>query len=439
MTDAVLFGATVQRVDVGPEVALLRARAPGVTWFVIVAAGRRGGVGVCADKPWKGAGLPGGSVSDGEKVRFRSRLEGGQIVAIGARAVAIEKAGALHVVEAGAVDGARVALRSGDETVGEERSEEALLAEGSRLAVGLGDAAIAARRQDLTRALAKARARVTRRVGAIGGDLARIGEADELASRASLFVGEASRAPRGAARIAVTDWSTGEPRSIEIALDPARSAREQIDAMFKRARRLKLGRAIAEKRLTEAEAALRALEAIAPRVAASASAAEIEGLANEARAAAPRDFALAQASSASSSRGPSKTPAKAPYRAFAGAEGARILVGRGAAHNDALTFHTARPHDLWLHAKSRTGAHVIVPLDKGRSCPSDVLVDAAHLAAHFSEARDEGIVEVQHTPRRYLRKPRGSAPGLVVVDREKVLVLRVDRERLARLLAAEEP
>jgi hypothetical protein len=48
------------------------------------------------------------------------------------------------------------------------------------------------------------------------------------------------------------------------------------------------------------------------------------------------------------------------------------------------------------------------------------------------------VVEVQHTPRRYLRKPKGSAPGLVLVDREKVLVLRVERERLARLLAAEE-
>jgi predicted ribosome quality control (RQC) complex YloA/Tae2 family protein len=98
----------------------------------------------------------------------------------------------------------------------------------------------------------------------------------------------------------------------------------------------------------------------------------------------------------------------------------------------------ARPHDLWLHAKGRTGAHVIVPLDKGRPCPSDLLVDAAHLAAHFSEARGEGVVEIQHTPRRYLRKPRGSAPGLCVVDREKVTVLRVEPERVSRLLSGEE-
>jgi predicted ribosome quality control (RQC) complex YloA/Tae2 family protein len=117
--------------------------------------------------------------------------------------------------------------------------------------------------------------------------------------------------------------------------------------------------------------------------------------------------------------------------------GARILVGRSAEKNDELTFHVARPHDLWLHAKNRTGSHVIVPLDKNASCPGDVLVDAAHLAAHFSEARAEAVVEVQYTPRRYLRKPRGSTAGLVVVDREKVLVLRREEDRLRALLERE--
>jgi predicted ribosome quality control (RQC) complex YloA/Tae2 family protein len=114
-----------------------------------------------------------------------------------------------------------------------------------------------------------------------------------------------------------------------------------------------------------------------------------------------------------------------------------LYVGRGAAQNDELTLHVARPHDLWLHAKEHPGAHVVVPLAKGRSCPPETLVDAAHLAAHFSDARGERVVEIQYTPRRYLRKPRGSAKGAVIVDREKVLVLRVDDARLQRLLNTE--
>jgi predicted ribosome quality control (RQC) complex YloA/Tae2 family protein len=127
-------------------------------------------------------------------------------------------------------------------------------------------------------------------------------------------------------------------------------------------------------------------------------------------------------------------PPRVPYNVYLSGE-RRILVGRGAADNDALTTKTARPHDLWLHAKSIHGAHVVVPLAKGESCPSDLLVDAAHLAAHFSDARGEKVVEIQHTTRRYVRKPKGSAPGAVVLDRETVLVLRIEPGRVERLLA----
>jgi predicted ribosome quality control (RQC) complex YloA/Tae2 family protein len=116
-----------------------------------------------------------------------------------------------------------------------------------------------------------------------------------------------------------------------------------------------------------------------------------------------------------------------------------VLVGRGAKDNDDLTLHVARPYHLWLHAKGTTGAHVVVTLKKGESCPAELLVDAAHLAAHFSDARGEKVVEVTYVQKRYVRKPRGAAPGSVQVDREKVIVLRVEAERLARLLAEPEP
>lgn len=435
-----MIGATVQRVDVGPKVALLRVRAPGETGFVIVAAGRRGGVGIASERPWKGAGLPGGAAPEGEKMRFRARLEGARVIAISPRSIALEKGGARFVVEAGSAEGARVTLREGDapiEDVEVDRGEAAIRAEGERLARELAEGAIAARRQALARALAKAEAKVARRVAAVRGDLARIGEADVIAAHAAIFVAEAARAPRGAAAITATDWSSGEPRALTLALDPSRSAREQVDAMFKRARRLKQGRAIAELRLADADRAAAQLAEAAARLGDEATLAEVEAIAAAARAAAPRDFALATAGLGGASGKAAKEERSRPYRVFESG-GARLLVGKGAAGNDALTFHTARPHDLWLHAKGRTGAHVIVPLDKGRACPSEALVDAAHLAAHFSEAREEAIVEVQHTLRRYLRKPKGSAPGFVVVDREKVIVLRVDRDRLARILGAEE-
>jgi len=115
-----------------------------------------------------------------------------------------------------------------------------------------------------------------------------------------------------------------------------------------------------------------------------------------------------------------------------------IYVGRGAADNDALTFRVARPRDLWLHAKGTSGAHVVLPLGKGKEPASEALVDAAHLAAHFSTQRDEPTVEVTYTLRGRVRKPRGSAPGLVVVDQGKTMWVRMEPDRLKRLLASEE-
>jgi predicted ribosome quality control (RQC) complex YloA/Tae2 family protein len=288
--------------------------------------------------------------------------------------------------------------------------------------------------QPLRQALAKARSRVARRIGALQGDLARIDDANALAHRARLFVAEAARAPRGASALRAVDWSTGKATPVELALDPARGAREQIDALFRRARRLKDGAPIARARLHEAEGILAELDAIARALAGPPDVeVDIEGLTARAIQAAPRDFPRPPRLG-TKKKNDAPLP---PYRTFVAASGAHVLVGRGAAHNDALTLHVARPHHLWLHAKGHAGAHVVVPLDKGASCPADLLVEAAHLAAHFSDAKREPVVEVTYVQRRHVRKPRGSPPGAVVVSREKVLVLRRSDEVVRRLLDRE--
>jgi predicted ribosome quality control (RQC) complex YloA/Tae2 family protein len=69
-----------------------------------------------------------------------------------------------------------------------------------------------------------------------------------------------------------------------------------------------------------------------------------------------------------------------------------------------------------------TGAHVLVrgvqTLDR---LPPDVLREAARLAAAHSEAKHSSVVPVDYTFRRYVRKPRGSAPGFVTYTGEKTL------------------
>lgn len=408
-----------------------------------------------------------GAVSPAQAT-WRARLEGGRIVAVGERAITVVHEGRTWCVaapsngslmlseQADAKQAASAGLdpvapepgpRGGPATEGDagegDAGRDARAARGLRMVEQLARAGTDGRRVALRRAVARAVARLRRRIDAIRGDVLRAQSAEAAAEQARLFVAQAAKAPRGATKLEAVDWSTGTGQTVEIAIDPARGAREQIDGVFKRARRLKQGSPIMRLRLGDAERAHAALTAIAAACAGNEPA-DLEALEARARAAAPRDFRLGSAGpsprASTLDAGPTRDAGpRPPHRTFFGASGGRILVGRAAAHNDMLTFRVARPHDLWLHAKGWTGAHVIVPLDKGSSCPADLLVEAAHLAAHFSEARDESVTEVQYVQRRYVRKPRGSAPGLVVVEREKVIVLRREAELLRQLLEREVP
>jgi predicted ribosome quality control (RQC) complex YloA/Tae2 family protein len=113
-------------------------------------------------------------------------------------------------------------------------------------------------------------------------------------------------------------------------------------------------------------------------------------------------------------------------------------VGKGAAENDQLTVRVAKGNDVWLHARGQKGAHVVVRLEKGKAPDGETLLDAAHLAAHFSDARGEPQVDVAYTRAKYVKKPKGAAAGAVTYSQEKVLGLRVEGARVERLLSEEE-
>lgn len=103
-------------------------------------------------------------------------------------------------------------------------------------------------------------------------------------------------------------------------------------------------------------------------------------------------------------------------------EGWEILYGESSQANDHLTQRIARPNDVWLHARSITGAHVIVRTGgHSGSVPREVLMQAALVAAKNSEAKHSSLVPVDHTLRKHVRKPRGSAPGFVTYRNEKTL------------------
>jgi predicted ribosome quality control (RQC) complex YloA/Tae2 family protein len=126
-----------------------------------------------------------------------------------------------------------------------------------------------------------------------------------------------------------------------------------------------------------------------------------------------------------------------PYRTFRSSGGLEIRVGRGAKHNDDLTFRHSAPTDNWLHARQTPGAHVILRWNLEERPPRKDLAEAATLAALHSPARGSRSVPVAWTRRKHVRKPRGAPPGTVAPDRTETLFVRPDPELLRRLRVQE--
>lgn len=273
-------------------------------------------------------------------------------------------------------------------------------------------------------------ARLERRLTAIDRDIRREDTAKALQYQAELFV--RSRLPgRGVRELQAVDYAQDPPVMVTAAVDPALDPRSQVEAWFKAARRYLRGAELGRMRAAETRTLIEFLSSAHERLEA------LNGDPEE------RQALLGDPRIARLRRGPREVPrgsaaaARRPYREFVGQGGSRIWVGRGARDNDELTTRLARPHDWFFHVQGASGAHVIVPRNKGEPLSPEVLLDAAHLAHHFSSLASDNRAEVAYTERRFVQKRRNSPAGTVQLLRLKVLHLVQERDRVERLVAAE--
>lgn len=212
---------------------------------------------------------------------------------------------------------------------------------------------------------------------------------------------------------------TGDPADadkppVTIPLDPTLSPAENAQALFREYRKRQAAAEEIPPRLAEVEMELAYLQQCATDVDLAEDRPQLEAV----------ERALVEAGYGPRTAVPKRRSARAasePLRLIA-PDGAIIWVGRNSAQNAELTFHRAKPEDLWLHAHGVPGAHVIIRTE-GRPVAESTLILAAQLAAYYSANRTLPHVAVDYTLRRYVRPIQGGRPGMVTYREERTLVV----------------
>ncbi|HKG15778.1 MAG TPA: NFACT family protein [Pyrinomonadaceae bacterium] len=260
-------------------------------------------------------------------------------------------------------------------------------------------------------------------------DLAAHGDAEEHRRAGDLLLANIGTAERRGPVVRLKDYyAEGEP-TIELEVEENRTLQDEAARRFARYTKAKRAAREIATRLETVESEFCALEskrAELESVIDARDSAALETLTG-ARGARPAQAPRAKASKKGVDEG------TRGLRRYRSSDGYEIIVGRRAKENDQLTFKVARSYDTWMHAADYPGSHVVVRA-RGRDepVPHRTVVEAAQLAAHFSQAAKDSKVAVNYTQRKFVSKPKGAALGLVYLSSFRTLLVepREDLERV---------
>ena len=275
--------------------------------------------------------------------------------------------------------------------------------------------------QDLVKTASNGAARLRRKIAAQEQELAESKNRDKWRVYGELITANLYRMERGMSRLTAQNYYDPDCADVDIPLDVRLSPQENAAKYFKKYTKAKTAEKYITAQLEKARVELTYLESVLQEL----TLAESEQDFNDIRAELT-DGGYLRAKGRKQPQRPSKP------REFRSTAGLRILVGRNNRQNDRLTAKDAEKWDIWLHTQRIHGSHVI--LCTGGAQPDEQsLLEAASLAAYFSQAQDGTKVPVDFTQVKYVKKPAGSPPGFVNYTNYKTILADPSEELVKRL------
>ncbi len=268
----------------------------------------------------------------------------------------------------------------------------------------------ARRGRELTRAATVARDRMARKSETLKREYAATQDRDTLRLYGDLITANLYRMERGASKLTTENYYDEAQGSVTIPLDPLLTPQQNAAKYYKRYNKAKSAELHLREQIAKAEAERAYLESVLQEIAQSETEQEFAEIRHELQ------------ETGYLRRGKEKKELKRSFapREYRSGAGLRILVGRNNAQNDQLTLKRADKRDLWFHAQKIHGSHVIL-CTGGAEPDEQSVVEAASLAAYFSQSREGGNVPVDYTPVKYVKKPAGARPGFVIYETYRTL------------------
>lgn len=270
--------------------------------------------------------------------------------------------------------------------------------------------------------------RARRRLRRQASDLELAENAEDIRHLGELLKIALPRVQKGQESVTVQDFFDPGAPEVTIGLDPALSPADNVKRLFQTYKKAKAGRDRLVEIVEVTRTEVATLEDLAAQLAAASTLDDLAAVQKGCRATGIR-FPDEK------KRAERKEGRSGPRR-FLSADGFEILVSRSARENDRLTFTLARGNDHWVHLLGWPGPHVVVRKPSDREVTGEALLDAAHLAVHFSRIRGAEKAEVVHTQVKFIRKVKGGPPGRVNYADATTMYLRIEPDRMRRLLAS---
>lgn len=286
------------------------------------------------------------------------------------------------------------------------------------------------RSESANKAIRRTRKKLSRLESKLRDDLDETAGSDRFLRMGELVKMNLGLLSKGMESFACRDVLGDEDEQITIPLDPSLGPIENMEACFRKAKKLARAKTHHANRLDVCRADLALLD----RLAAELSDVVDEEVLDEVETAlgakgwldSRRPRRRTGGGAATSKRtGPGLTIPRGDYE---------IVVGRKDVDNDAITFRLAKGNDWWLHPLHVAGPHVLIRPGGQEQPPREVVMDAGQLALYFSKLKRSGKGDVMLTQRKYIQRAKGAKPGSVICRRYSTLFVKIDVDRVQELL-----